>query len=168
MPQAALGPTLSSRIVALDRPEADKTRPLAIGHFLRKYTNKSKTRVFKKRVVEIIGDTDYSLGGDHTAELMHKTVLADVDINEDYVLNKVDVSNAHNEFDRTEVLEMIQTEVPEMMPWLKSELCTETHHAHLGDSGEILWINKSMGGDQGDPIVALLPPLVLQSDKKQR
>ena len=130
------------------------------GALLEKYTNKAKARAFKKRITEIIGDTDYSLGGDHTAELMHKTVLADLDTNEHCVPHEFDVSNAHNEFDRTEALDVIRTEIPEMMPWVLKELCTETYRAYLGSSGEILWIKKSMGGDQGDPIVALLFPLL--------
>ena len=42
LPKAALKAWASSRIVALDRDEADKVRPLAIGAFLRKCVNKAR------------------------------------------------------------------------------------------------------------------------------
>ena len=152
----------SSRVIALDRPESDKTRPVAMGNFLRKCVNKAKARVFKKRVIEAIGDTDYSLGGDRTAELMHKTVLTDFDSNEDYVLHKYDISNAHNEFSRSAAIAAITDAVQELLPWAAGELCTSTDHAYTGHLD-----HSAMGGDQGDPMVALIFPLLYSKAIKE-
>ena len=128
IPLDVLKALLSSRLVAQDRPEADKVRPLAIGNFFRKLTNKAKAKLFKGRVSCKIGDLAYCLGGGKTAELMHKAVLTDLDIRPKSILHKFDVSNAHNEFDRAEALRVVTTEVPEMMPWVVSELCCPTEH----------------------------------------
>jgi len=165
-PADALCAIYSSRVIALDRLEEDKTRPVAMGNFLRKCVNKAKARIFKKRVVEAIGDTDYSLGGDRTAELMHKTVLTDFDSNEDYVLHKFDISNAHNEFSRAAAIEAITDAVPELLPWAAGELCTSTHHAYTGHSGKVLWLEKSMGGSRRPHGCLDLPVTVLTSSQR--
>ena len=160
VPREALQAMMSSRIVALDRDEADKVRPLAIGNFLRKTTNKAKAKLFKGRVSSKVGDLAYCLGGGKTAELMHKTVLTDLDIHPKSVLHKFDVSNAHNEFDRSAALRVVSEDIPEMMPWVVSELCTATEHVYVGPSGRSLHFDKSSGGDQGDALVGILFPLL--------
>ena len=47
VPLDALKAIISSRSVALDRPEADTVRPLTVGNFLRKCTNRAKANMFK-------------------------------------------------------------------------------------------------------------------------
>ena len=107
-----------------------------------------------------VRDLAYCLGGGKTAELMHKSVLADFDMHPNSVLNKFGVSNAHNEFDRVEALNIVREDIPEMLPWVVSELCITTNHVYMGPSGHPTLIEKSAGGDQGDPIVGILFPLL--------
>ena len=62
VPPDALKAIISSRLVALDRPEADKVRPLAVGNFLRKCANRAKAKLFKGRVARKVRDLAYCLG----------------------------------------------------------------------------------------------------------
>ena len=50
VPQSVMAAYMSCRIIAGDREEADKVRPLGLGTFIRKCINRAKTRTFKNRV----------------------------------------------------------------------------------------------------------------------
>ena len=150
---------LSSRVLAGAKKD-EKVRPFALGGILRRCISKAVGRVFQARVAAAVGPTQYAIGGEGGAEVMHKTVLCDLDTRPQAVLQSFDVANAHNEFDREEALNEVDSAVPEMLPWVMAGFSTDTMHVYVGPSGEKQWLPKSSGGDQGDAEVALVFPLV--------
>ena len=85
LPRAALDAIMSARVLALGREEDDKVRPLALGIFLRRAVSKATARVFRGRVAEALKGSEYSLGAGRGAEVMHRTVLLDLDSRPDAV-----------------------------------------------------------------------------------
>ena len=57
-------------------------------------------------------------------------------------------------------MQVIREDVPGMAAWVAPELCTPTKHLFKCSSGELLSIEKSSGGDQGNAIVAQVFPLL--------
>ena len=92
----ALGAIHSGRALALDRPEANRVRPLAVGNLHRRLVSKAITKTFTLRIQEVLGTSEYSLGANGAAEGMHKAVLIDLDQRPDAIKASFDISNAHN------------------------------------------------------------------------
>eukprot|EP00969_Alexandrium_andersonii_P088952 3926048-Alexandrium_andersonii.AAC.1 len=62
--------------------------------------SKAISRVFQTRVAAAVHPIEHSLGAGRGAELMHRSVMLDLDARADVVKLSFDVSNAHNEFCR--------------------------------------------------------------------
>eukprot|EP00959_Pyramimonas_sp_CCMP1952_P395151 8279385-Pyramimonas_sp.AAC.1 len=121
-------PWLSARILAGDREEPNKVRPLALGNFHRRTASKAVSRVFRGRVAAALGVTEYSVGDARGAERMHKAALLDLDSRPSCCKLSLDVSNAHNEFSRESAARAVHELVPDMLPWVRLSLCTDTTH----------------------------------------
>ena len=150
-PRAALGAIMSARVLALDREEDDKVRPLALGIFLRRAVSKATARVFRGRVAEALKGSEYSLGAGRGAEVMHRTVLLDLDSRPDAVKVSFDVSNAHNEFDRGCAWRAIQELVPAMAAWAWAPLVATPTHVHVGEGGHETRLRKDRGATRAMP-----------------
>ena len=146
----------SSRILATDRTEPDKVRPLGLGVFFRRCVNGAKAKVFQNRVGRATEPFQYAAGRTKTAETMHKTALLDLDTRLNAGIHKFDVSNAHHEYERVDAFQSVASLVPEMLPWVAGELCMPTNHYYVGPSGHTLELTKDRGGDQGDPSTSMI------------
>jgi hypothetical protein len=154
---------MGTRILAADREETEKVRPLGLGNFLRKCVNRAKARVFQTRAAAVLSPWQYAIGGASSAETMHKTAQSDLDMRPTACLLSLDVSNAHNEFDRGAAATAIQELIPEMSAWTTPELASAYEGVYVGPSGERLKITRDRGGDQGDPMVGLIYPILYHS-----
>ena len=146
---------MSCRILAQDRREIDKVRPLGLGTFFRRCVNSAKNRTFKARVSKATAPYQYAAGGTQTAETMHKTALVNLDSRPNAGIHKFDVSNAHQEYERKDAAVAVEQLLPELLPWIAGELATETTHYYVGPSGSPLRLAKNRGGDQGDPCTGM-------------
>ena len=91
---------MSTRLIALDRDDPEKVRPLGLGNLFRKLINRAKARMLAPAVSEALAPLQYAIGHQTTGEALHKTVQADLDLRPNACLLVFDVSNAFNEFDR--------------------------------------------------------------------
>jgi hypothetical protein len=158
--EQVLSAYMGTRILAADREETEKVRPLGLGNFLRKTVNRAKARVFQTRVAAILSPWQYAIGGVASAEAMHKTAQTDLDMRPSACLLSLDVSNAHNEFERAEAAKAIAELLPDLSAWTSPELAATYTGVYVGSSGEKMHIVRDRGGDQGDPMVGLIYPLV--------
>ena len=159
LPARAMAALMSARVLAGDRSEDNKVRPFALGVIHRRNASKAVSRTFRARVAAQLAPVEYSIGSKGGAELMHKTVLADLDSRPDCVKLSFDASNAHNEYDREAALEAVREDVPDLLPWAKAALSVAAVHAHVGTDGSRTLLHKTRGGDQGDALTSLLLPL---------
>ena len=90
---------------------------------------------------------------------MHKAVLLDLDSRPACCKLSLDVSNAHNEYDRGVAARAVQKLVPELLPWARVGLGAATEHAHVARDGTRTRLPKERGGDQGDALTNVLFPL---------
>ena len=157
--QEVLQPWMSARVLAGDRDEADKVRPFALGNFHPTSDSKAVGRLFKSRVAAALQDSEYSVGNSRGAECMHKTALLDFDARGHCCKLSLDVSNAHNEYDRTAAAASVRESVPDFLPWARVALCTATVHVHVGTDGVRTALPKERGGDQGDALTNYIFPL---------
>ena len=159
LPETTMQALHGARVLAGDRPEDDKVRPFALGVVHRRLTSKAVGKTFQARVSAAVSPVEYSLGSKCGAELMHKTVLIDLDSREGAAKFSFDASNAHNEFERCAAAESVVREVPDMVPWVRGCLLLTAVHVHTGNDGEQTALHKTRGGDQGDALTALVFPL---------
>ena len=81
VPAQALSAFMGTRILASDRvDEPGKVRPLGLGIIFCKCVNRAKARVFQSRVSGALKPWQYAIGGGLSAETMHKTGQADLDM----------------------------------------------------------------------------------------
>ena len=144
------------RVLAQDRAEANKVRPLASGNFFRRCINGAKAKTFQSCVALATAPLQYAAGGTRSAEAMHKAALVNLHVRPMAGLHKCDVSNAHQEYERIEAAEAMKALVPELLPWVAGELSLRTSHYYIGPSGAPLKLSKDRGGDQGDPSTGLI------------
>eukprot|EP00959_Pyramimonas_sp_CCMP1952_P033299 698808-Pyramimonas_sp.AAC.1 len=83
---------------------------------------------------------------------MHKAVLLDLDSRPACCKLSLDVSNAHNEYDRAVAAQEVQQLVPDLLPWVRVGLGTATEHAYVASDGTRTRLPKERGGDQGDAL----------------
>ena len=159
LPTSTMQALLSARALAADRDEPDKVRPLALGAIHRRLTSKAVSRTFQARVAATTAPIEHSVSRKCGAELMHKSVLVDLDSRSDAIKLSFDVSNAHNEFDRGYAIQCIREDVPDLLPWVRGPLCHEAVHEYVGMDGSRMQLRKTRGGDQGDAITSLVFPL---------
>ena len=159
LPEVALKALMSARILAADRSETAKVRPLALGIAHGRLVSKAVGRMFQSRVAAAVGSQEHSIGSKVGAELMHKSVLVALDSRVGIAKVSFDASNAYNEFDRTYALQCVQSDVPEMVPWIKASLSVPAVHEYVGADGTRTELQKTRGGDQGDALTGLIFPL---------
>ena len=131
LPPLVMKALMSARILAADREENDKLRPLALGSVHRRFVSKAVCRVFQGRVAVALGVEEHSIGRKSRAELLHKAVLVALDWRTGIVKASFDVSNAYNEYDRGDAAQSVQDHVPDTLPWAKASLSTTTYVEEL-------------------------------------
>ena len=141
---------MSAQVLATDKEEADKVRPLALGIVHRRLVSKAVGRVFQPRVAAAVGPLEHSIGSKGGAELMHKRVLVALDSRAGVGKASFDASNAHNEFDRGVAVLSVKEEVPELLPWVRASLSVAAVHEHTGADGTHTQLKKTRGEDHGD------------------
>ena len=89
---------------------------------------------------------------------MHKAALLDLDSRPGCCKLSLDVSNAHNEYDRAAAARAVQAMVPELLPWARGGLGTAAVHVHVARDGSRTLLPKEQGGDQGDALTNQIFP----------
>ena len=168
VPVPVLTAVHSARVLAAARPEAGdgKVRPLALGVFLRRCISRAVAKIFGTRVAATLSPVEHAIGKGRGAELMHRTVLLDLDVRATAVKLGFDVSNAHNEFDRNVAASEISNRMPDMVPWVRGCLELAPVHVWRASDGSTMELEKSRGGDQGDALVSLIFPLTYATVSK--
>ncbi len=159
LPDPVMRALHGARVLAGDRPEEDKVRPFALEIIHRRLCSKAAKKTFQARVSAVVSPIEYSLGSKCGAELMHKTVLVDLDIRDNACKFGFDASNAHNEFERDVATEAVSRSVPDMVPWVRGCLLLPAVHVHVGSDGKPTEVLKTRGGDQGDALTSIVFPL---------
>ena len=121
----------------------------------RRCANGAENLAFKARVEKSTAPSQYAAGVTQTAETMYKCALVNLDSRASVGLHKVDVPNAHGEYERQDAANVAHQSVPESFPWLAAELAASTSHCCVGPSGAPLRSLKNRGGDQGGPCTSL-------------
>ena len=159
LPYRVMQALMSARVLAGDCEEHDKVRPLALGNIHKRLASKAAGRIFQARVAAVVAPVEYSLGVKGGAELMHKTVLVDLDSRGQVAKLSFDVTNAYNEYDRAYVANCVKQNVPDFLPWVQASLSVASQHIHVGSDSARTTVSKTRGGDPGDALTSLLFPL---------
>ena len=69
------------------------------------------------------------------------------------------MSNAHNEYYRTQAAADVQQSVPDLLPWVRAGLGTATVPVHVGSDGGRTILPKERGRDQGDALTNYISSL---------
>ena len=146
-------------LMALRKPDKG-LRPIAIGETIRRLVSKCCCQATEGRAQEIFRALQVGVatqGGGEAAIHAVRRLVEELGKNPDKIMLKVDISNAFNMVDRTEMLKQTHERLPKIYRW--TEFCY-AQPAHLFFGEELL---LSMAGvQQGDPLGPLLFSLVLQ------
>ena len=147
-----------ARLTALQKKNKD-VRPVAAGEAIRRLVAKCLCATHKERAAQHFAGYQYGVatpaGGErmiHFVRLHMQQHRYDVD----WVLLKVDLTNAFNKISRACILELVATHMPDMYSWV--EWCYRHDSALTFGPFQV---NSCEGVQQGDPLGPLLFSLVL-------
>ena len=68
---------------------------------------------------------------------MHHTALLDLGTRPDATKVSFDISNAHNELERADMVAAVQADVPDLLPWVLTGVLSDTTHMYRGIDGQV-------------------------------
>jgi len=149
-----------ARLTALCKPNGD-VRPIAAGNIFRRIAAKCACSLLKARVRALLSPLQlgvaFPAGCERIVHTMRKT-LAEQWHDPDFVVLKVDFSNAFNSVSRRVLLEECQQHFPELLPWVYYCYGSVSHLFYQDEK-----IDSCVGVQQGDPLGPLLFCLVLHT-----
>ena len=148
-----------ARLCALQKGEQD-IRPIAVGETIRRIASKAACAASKAKASTFFQGQQYGVataaGAERMIHLCRQTVTKYAD-DTDFVLCKVDLSNAFNNVSRSAFLSLTQEHFPNLSKWV--EWCYETE-SYLTFGQHI--VHSAEGVQQGDPLGPLLFSLVIR------
>ena len=148
-----------AKLTALSKPGGD-VRPIAVGNIFRRLTSKCACSLLYSRIRAYFGALQVGVACSGGAEQVIHSMRMAVDQNwldPDFIIMKVDFSNAFNSVNRQSMLEQCHTHFPDLLPWV--QWCYGSQPLLFYD--ESLAIPSCLGVQQGDPLGPMLFCLVL-------
>ena len=147
------------RLYALNKSKEGSppdVRPIAVGETLHRITGKCICAILRNKISSFIQPSQFGIACKAGAEkIVHslRSCIEDNWLSDDFVVFKVDMSNAFNMVSRQAVIDECATFLPELLPWVS--WCYGSHSS--------LWcqVSSQSGVQQGDPLGPVLFSLVL-------
>ena len=157
LPAAAQQLLLSSRRVALNKPDGGGLRPIAMGELFYRLAALIMARKVAAAAASLLSPHQYGVGVSSGAErVVHSLQHALSDPSRRLSLLQVDISNAFNACDRGRVLRELYGTPQLSSLYRLADFADSTPSALLLERGEGRAIRSQNGGRQGDPRSALL------------
>ena len=157
LPSEARELLLTSRLVALAKPNSDGLRPIAVGELLYRLAAIVAVRRVSKQAAELLAPHQYGLGVAAGAEkIVHSLQHELTDTDKRLALLQLDIANAFNSCDRARLLTELY-ELPDLQPLYRLADFAYAQPSALVLSGcDGKMIESVQGVRQGDPLSALL------------
>ena len=157
LPSEARELLLTSRLVALAKPNSDGLRPIAVGELFYRLAAIVAVRRVSKQAAELLAPHQYGLGVAAGAEkIVHSLQHELTDKDKRLALLQLDIANAFNSCDRARLLAQLY-ELPDLQPLYRLADFAYARPSALvlgGCDGKM--IESVQGVRQGDPLSALL------------
>eukprot|EP00731_Ephydatia_muelleri_P005540 Em0002g1716a len=150
------------RLIALNKGKEGNppdVMPIAVGETLRRLTGKCICAILRDKISSFFQPSQFGVACKAGAEKIVHSLRRCIEENwlsGDFVLFKVDMSNAFNMVSRQAVMDQCATYFPELLPWVS--WCYGSHTSFWHPMGQI---SSQTGVQQGDPLGPMLFALVL-------
>jgi hypothetical protein len=157
LPDDARQLLLTSRLVALTKPNSDGYRPIAVGELLYRLAAIVAVKRVSTGAAKLLAPHQYGIGVAAGAEkILHSLQHELADTDKRLALLQLDITNAFNSCDRARVLSELYA-LPDLQPLFRIADYAYSRPSALVLSGcDGLMIESAQGVRQGDPLSALL------------
>ena len=150
------------RLIALNKGKEGNppdVRPIAVGETLRRLTGKCICAILRDKISSFFQPSQFGVACKAGAEKIVHSLRRCIEENwlsGDFVVFKVDMSNAFNMVSRQAVMDQCATYFPELLPWVS--WCYGSHTSLWHPMGQV---SSQSDVQQGDPLGPMLFALVL-------
>ena len=146
LPQEAADALALSKLTALNKPGGG-VRPIAAPSLFRRLAGRLLVSTRKTELADALGRRQFAVGTAAGAEVLSHSVRALTEADPDLVLLCLDAKNAYGTANRSDCLDALARETPELLPFAQAFCCRTSQYLFWDNKGQCRKLSATSGVD---------------------